>query len=51
MIIELWILADDCGRIYYTGFQKQLVKDYQDANNFKDTFIIKLTGEKDESAS
>lgn len=42
--INLWILTDSYGRIYYQGFSEESVNDYKESNGFKDRFVIKLTG-------
>lgn len=41
--IELWILTDNHGRIYYSGSEK-MVKAYKESNLFEDKIVVKLTG-------
>lgn len=45
MQISLFILVDDHGRIYYTGFSRDTTEDYN--NNFlneKNLQVVELTG-------
>lgn len=43
-IINLWILTDEFGRIYYQGFSEESVNAYKNDNGFKDRTVVKLTG-------
>lgn len=45
MKVELWILTDKYGRIYYTGYSEELVKSYKEDNLFHDKIVLKLEGE------
>ena len=45
MQIELWVLTDKSGRIYYSGFSEETVVYYKESNGFNDKQVIKLTGE------
>lgn len=41
--INLWVLVDSFGKIYYTGNSEQTVENFKDGS-YKDCKIIKLTG-------
>jgi len=45
MTLELYVLVDEFGRIYYTGKYRQQVEDYQRKMNFNNFKIIVLKGE------
>jgi hypothetical protein len=42
--INMWILTDEFGRIYYQGSSEESVNDYKESNGFKERFVVKLTG-------
>jgi len=43
--IELWVLTDNSGKIYYTGFSQETMVYYKESNGFNDKQIVKLIGE------